>query len=103
MSHENREQPDWDRDDLAKRAPLDARLADMVAQHLDDDPMWASTVKGFADDLVDNDEVRELLASVCVVVATLTVYCHRGRAEAIQALKNDCAQLRRIAAKGADE
>ena len=103
MSYDTWELPDWDRDDLAKRAGLDARLADMVVQHLDDDPLWSQTVRGLAQDLTAADEVTDALASVSVIVANMAVGMHGGRAEAIAAFRTDLAQLRRIAMKAVDE
>jgi hypothetical protein len=78
--------PDWDRPDLLKRAGLDARLQEMIVQHLDNDPTWAQTVRGLADDLTADDKVREMLARFCVVVENLWSY---GRQEAVEHFRNN--------------
>ena len=94
--------PDWDSDDLPQRAALDARIADMLIQHTDEDELWSYTVTALAHDLVTRDEVRKALTRVCILVGNILVYQHGGRAEAVAALKTAREQLRRIA-MGADE
>ena len=95
--------PDWDRDDHSKRAGLDARLQDMVVQHLANDPLWPTTVTGLADDLVANDEVREMLPRACIVIENLAIWMYGGRQAAIDRFTSDLAQLRAIAMKGVAE
>jgi hypothetical protein len=95
--------PDWDADDLSRRAPLDARLQDMLVQHLDGDPLWPYTVIGLADDLTARDEVRKALIRVCVCVENLAIWNAGGRDEAIAGMRQSLAQLRRIAAGVAEE
>lgn len=100
--HEDALLPEWDRDP-EKRAGLDARLQDMVLQHIADDPLWPRTTMGLADDLVSNDEVPEMLSSVCTLICNMAVWLYGGRQEAIDRFTADLAQLRAIAIKGAGE
>jgi hypothetical protein len=95
--------PDWDVDSPGTRAAIDARLAEMVCQHLDESPLWPTTLSGLADDLVESEQVRAALARVCVVISNAMVYMHGGTAEAIAALQSDVEQLQRIAARGAEQ
>src|SRR5262249_32673431 len=95
--------PDWDRDDDARRAGLDARLCDMLRAHLADYPLWQRTAPALADDLTANDEVLTMLSRVSVLVDNLAILAYGGRQEAIDALTADLAQLRRIAMKGAGQ
>ena len=92
--------PDWDADDLPQRAVLDARLADMLAQHLDEDRLWSQTVTTLASDLVEADQVRKMLTRFCCVAGNLAIYCHGGRAEAVAALRGQVEELRVIVARG---
>ena len=95
--------PDWDADDHSHRASLDARLAEVIVGHLDNDPLWPNTVTVLADDLTANDEVREMLSRICVLVENFAVWMYGGRDEAIGRFKADLDQLRRIAAmRGAE-
>ena len=93
--------PEWDRDPV-KRAGLDARLQDMFVQHTDNDPRWADTVVNLADDLVSCDQVVAALSSVCTYVDNMAILFYGGRDEAIARFNSDLAQLRKIAAKGAE-
>jgi thioredoxin-like negative regulator of GroEL len=90
--------PDWDAVDLPQRAALDARLQDMLIQHLDNDPMWPNTVTALADDLVTNDEVRKALTRFCILVENMAVWQAGGRQEAIDDMCQTLVQLRAIAA-----
>ena len=102
MDH-NDLQPDWARDDLSRRAAFDARLQDMIVQHLADDPLWPRTVTGLAADLVEHDEVLAMLNRFCLVIENQAIYMHGGRQEALDAFKQNLAELRRIATTGAEE
>ncbi len=95
--------PDWDCVDLPERAALDARLADMLVQHLDEDPSWAATVTNLASDLTANDETRRALTRVAILVGNILIYNHGGRAEAVAAVRSQLVELRRIAMRGVDE
>lgn len=98
--------PDWDAsgDDLSRRAALDARLQDMIVQHLADDPMYPRTATSLASDLVEHDEVLAMLNRFSVVVENQAILLHNGsRQEALDAFRRDLVTLRRIATKGAGE
>ncbi len=100
MDH-NDLQPDWDRDDLSRRAALDARLQAMLIEHLADDPLWPRTMTGLEHDLVEHDEVLAMLNRFCVVVENQAILLYGGRQEALDAFKRNLVQLRHIATKGA--
>ena len=95
--------PDWDAEDLSKRAGLDARLQAMFIEHLDNDPMYPYTVSGLADDVVAADQVRAMLNRINIAVCNMAVGAYGGRQEAIDAFRTNLAQLRRIALEGVDE
>ena len=92
--------PDWDADDLPRRAALDARLQDMLIQSLDRDPRWSCTVAGLADDLVTNDEVRKMLSRFCIVYENLTLLFYDGPEHALDDMRRNLGQLRAIAMRG---
>ena len=92
--------PDWEVDDLSRRAALDARLQAMVVEHLADDPTWPRTITGLAADLIEGDEVLAALSRLCAVIENMAVLLYGGRREAIDAFRRDLATLRRIATKG---
>lgn len=95
--------PDWDVEDLPQRAGLDARLQDMLVQHLDNDPAYPATVCGLADDLVHADQVRTALHRVATAVCNIAVGAYGSREAALTVFRTNLAQLRRIALSGADE
>ena len=95
--------PDWDAEDLPKRAGLDSRLQDMLLQCLDNDPAYPGTVSGLADDLFHADEVRTMLHRISTATCNMAIGMYGGRQEAIDAFRANLAQLRRIALEGADE
>ena len=92
--------PDWDRDDLSKRAGLDARLCDMLVQAVDNDPQYSHTVTALADDLVANDEVRAMLFTFTTLVVNDALFHCDSREEVIERFKTNRAQLREIAMRG---
>lgn len=94
--------PDWDRDDLSKRAALDARLQDVALQHLANDPLYPSTVAALAEDLMNDDEVRAMLNSACTILGNMAVWMYGGRESAIERFAANLRQLRTVAMKGAE-
>jgi hypothetical protein len=65
--------------------------------------MYVSTVCGLADDLVNADQVRTALHRVATAVCNIAVGAYGGRQEALDAFRQNLAQLRRIALEGASE
>ena len=96
-------QPDWDRDDLSRRAAFDARLQSLIIEHLADDPMFPRTITNLASDLTEHDEVLAMLNRFCVVIENQAIMLHGGRQEALDAFRRDLVQLRAIATEGAEE
>jgi hypothetical protein len=91
--------PHWD-EPTPRTAAIDARLCDVLLQHVRGDHEWVRTVMAFADDVREHDEIPELLSAVCRYVANMSIECH-GVAVTIARLEADLAALRRAAVKEA--
>jgi hypothetical protein len=91
--------PEWDRDP-GKTAAIDARLQEIVLQHIANDPHWVRTVMALADDLLAFDQVPEMLSSICTFITNLAIWTY-GQQEAVARFTADLQQLRAIAIKEA--
>ena len=92
--------PEWDMDDIPQRAGLDARLQSFLLEHLDNDPMYQTTVTGLAEDLVSADQVRMALHHIAIAVGNMAIGAYGGRTEAIAAFRVNLERLERIAREG---
>ena len=79
-------------------AALDARLQEIALLCLTNDPRWARATTALAEDLVKNEEVAEMLATVCTYITNLALYNY-GHNEAVERFSEDLKQLRTIARK----
>ncbi len=95
--------PDWDADDISRRAAFDARLQSLIIEHLADDPLWPRTVTSLASDLVEHDEVLAMVNRFILVIENQAILLYGGRREALDAFKRDLITLRAIASRGAEE
>ena len=91
--------PEWD-SNPAKTAAIDARLQEIMLQHIANDPRWVRTVMALANDLTAFDQVPEMLSAVCRYVTNLAIWSY-GRQEAVDRFTADLQQLRAIAVKDA--
>lgn len=79
-------------------APLDARLQELLLQYARGDRSWPRTLNALAVDIAANDEIHELLTSVCVFVTNLS-FDHCGQQETVARFTEDLRTLRRLATK----
>jgi hypothetical protein len=96
------ELPEWDKPDPPSTAAIDARLCELLLQHVRGDHTWPRAVLRFAADVREHDEIPELLSAVCRFVLNQAIACH-GAEVTIARLESDLEQLWTAAARAATQ